>query len=296
MAESDIGYMHAFQVYTGKEFGQQEKGLAYRVVMDLCRPMFGSNLCVYMDNFYTSADLLRDLHIRGIYACGTVRSNWKSLPKDLLPKQVKLQKHQYKVAQNDELTFCIWQDTKAVLVLSNFHDPLHVGQVNRRTGADQNAVEVPKQLADYQKYMKGVDTCDQMIGYYLLHHRSRKWWRRLFFYLMMVSAHNSYIIVKDVHPEVAKECWPKFQDYIEDLLEDLIGDTRANREPPKVDCGGRATEHSLEQLYVKNKVCRECSLSGVPGQRKGVTKMGCRQCNTPVHLACQSKHIMRMLQ
>lgn len=169
--------------------------------------------------------------------------------------------------------------------------------MTRRTAAAaQNVVEVPHLLADYQKNIKGVDTCDQMIGYYMLHHRSKKWWRRLFFYMMMVSAHNGYIVAKDTHPEIAKDRWPNFQDFVEEIVEDLIGDTRSSREPPRVDCGGQGTEHSITKMFDKNKVCRECSLSGTPGQRKIVTKFGCSQCNVPVHLECQSKHIMRMIR
>ena len=43
----------------------------------------------------------------------------------------------------------------------------------RRSGApEQRAVEVPKAHADYQAPMKGVDLCDQMVGYYQLEHRS----------------------------------------------------------------------------------------------------------------------------
>ena len=78
------------------------------------------------------------------------------------------------------------------------------------------------------------------------------------------------------------------------IIEDLIGDSRAKREPPKVDAGGRKTAHSIVKMFEKNKVCQECSLSGPAGQRKGVTKFGCQQCNVPVYLECQSKHIMRM--
>ena len=80
-------------------------------------------------------------------ACGTVCTNRKRLPKELLPKQLKLNKHEYKVAQKDELTFCVWQDTKAVCVLSNFHDPQAVGVVNRRSGLNiQRPVEVPEDV------------------------------------------------------------------------------------------------------------------------------------------------------
>ena len=270
LAESDTGYLSKFQVYTGKE-GNQEKGLSHRVVMDLCRNYFGSNIRVYMDNFYTSPDLLMDLHVRGVMACGTVRANRRGLPKDLLPNKINLNKHEFNIAQKDNLTLTVWKDTKPVCVLSNFHDPNHQGQVTRRA-AENTVVQVPRLLSDYQKHMKGVDLCDQMIGYYMLNHRSKKWWRRIFFYLMMASARNAYIVAKDTHPETFREKWPRFQDFIEELVEDLIGDTRARKKPPKVDCGGRASAHDIVKLYPKNKTCRECALSGQPGQRKGVTK------------------------
>jgi len=120
----------------------------------------------------TSRTLLEDLSHRGIQAAGTVRSNRKGLPADLLPKAIRLQKHQYKVAQDNQLTFCNWMDTKNVLVLSNFHSPQDTGVVMRRSGNPiQRPVTVPKCLADYQRHMKGVDLMDQMVGYYLINHR-----------------------------------------------------------------------------------------------------------------------------
>ena len=48
MAESSTGC-----VYTGRE-GAQEKGLAHRVIMDLTRHYYGSDLSIFMDNTYTS--------------------------------------------------------------------------------------------------------------------------------------------------------------------------------------------------------------------------------------------------
>ena len=161
----------SFQVYTGREQGQ-ELGLAHRVVKDLVAPYHHTNIRVYMDNFYTSEPLLRDLASLGIAACGTVRLNRKHLPSELLPKKLKLEKHEFRTAQADNLTFGVWQDTKAVHVLSNFHDPADLGTVNRRAGHHvQRPVDVPMVLADYQKYMMGVDLCDQMLGYYMQCHK-----------------------------------------------------------------------------------------------------------------------------
>ena len=97
LAESTNDYLHQFQIYTGKE-GVQEKRLLHRVVTDLMKNMQDQNICVYMDNFYTGIELLKELKIRGIYACGIVRANRKGLPTELLPKKLKLARHEYRVA------------------------------------------------------------------------------------------------------------------------------------------------------------------------------------------------------
>ena len=112
-------------MYTGREQGQ---------VLDLVAPYHHTNIRVYMDNFYTGVPVLRDLVSLGIAACGTARPNRKHLPFWLLPKKIKLEKHEFQTAQADNLTFGVWQDTKAVHVLSNCPDPVDLGTVNRRAG------------------------------------------------------------------------------------------------------------------------------------------------------------------
>ncbi|GFO39553.1 PiggyBac transposable element-derived protein 4 [Plakobranchus ocellatus] len=114
LAESSTACMNSFQIYSGKE-ADQEQGLAHRVVKDLLVPYHHTNIRVTMDNFYTSVPLLRDLPLSGICAAGTV------LPKDFLPKAVRLEKHQFHVAQAVQLM--THMDTKAVCVLSNHHSP-----------------------------------------------------------------------------------------------------------------------------------------------------------------------------
>ncbi|KAK7474848.1 hypothetical protein BaRGS_00033920 [Batillaria attramentaria] len=195
LAESTTGYVANFQVYTGKEGRAPERGLGHRVVTDMTVPLQGTQAQVYFDNFFTSEKLLTDLANLNIQACGTVRQDrCHDVPPRILPKTKKrptgvvLERHQFRVGQNDTCTFSHWQDTKPVLVMSNFHDPRAMGQVRRTTrdaAAGDNRpqrryIAVPACLADYQSHMKGVDLADQMTGYYTLNHRSWKWWRRLF--------------------------------------------------------------------------------------------------------------------
>jgi len=79
LCDSDTGYLHRFNIYTGKETTTYEMGLAHRVVHKLTGHLKFTNVRVFMDNFYSSPDLFVSLLNVGIYSCGTVRSNRKGL-------------------------------------------------------------------------------------------------------------------------------------------------------------------------------------------------------------------------
>ena len=287
-------------MYTGRVAVQQEHGLSYRVVTELTEDLQGSYMKVMMDNFYTEVELMEAQRARGLLACGTVRANRRGLPANLLPRNVNLHRGEFRVAQKDDLMCSVWMDTMAVLILSNYHHPTARGSVERCNAQGVRAhVVVPKALDDYQVHMKGVDFCDQMTGYHLINHRSKKWWRRLYFYLQMVAVHNAYIVAKESNPVEAAAQWPLFQDIVEDLSLELIGDVRSSRAAPLVHAPQRATAlHEVVPMYERYKTCRECSLRAGPHQRRGVTKYGGRQCQEPVHQTgtCVADHVRRHLQ
>ena len=151
----------------GKGLGATGEG--YGVCMDLQAPVIGTKLYVYMDNLYMLVGLLNDL-----------RCNRKRLPAALFPKNVHLQRGEFKVAQKDDLACAVWMDTKPVLTLSNFHDPAEQGTVLQRREQFRTQLPVPKILQDYQQHMHGVDLMDQAVSYYAVNDRSKKWWLRVF--------------------------------------------------------------------------------------------------------------------
>ena len=129
------------------------------------RPMFGSGLQVYMDNYYTSVDLLVDLLARGINACGPSALTRRACLISCVLRTSGCSEAQ--TAQKQDLTYAIWMDTKAVLVLSNFHDPVEKGKVVRRREDGRVQVVVPKMLEDYQQYMRGGGRCNGPAGWLL---------------------------------------------------------------------------------------------------------------------------------
>ena len=84
-------------------------------------------------------------------------------------------------------------------------------------------------VAYYQNKMKGIDVCDQMVGYYLPPNRTNKWWCCLFFFLS-VSIHTAYILAKKSHPGSAREKWPNLKLFIQDLVLELIGNVQTTRQ------------------------------------------------------------------
>ena len=295
LCESETGYTVNFQVYTGQEQRRVEHGLGYRVVMDMVVMLHRTQAQVFFDNYFTSVPLMKNLKLLGIQACGTIRANRKDLPAAVVPGKNRrpLPRHEFIVAQRDELVFVNWQDTKPVCVLSNFHDPTDRGTVSRRHGAqrDQVDVVVPRPLADYQRYMKGVDSSDQMVQYYLIHHRSWKWWRRIYFHHLMVSVHNAYVVARFVLGEAAaKKMWPSFQIFVEDVAHQLTT-TTTTRAPPARDVPRRATlDHKIERIFQTRKVCFVCKRKS-GNQRPGATNFGCVKCQEPCHVHCQSEHL-----
>ena len=297
LCESTTGYLYDFQIYTGKVLGQREVNLTTRVVTDLMSPLYGTNAQVCFDNFYTSVNLLQVLLRNKIFAWGTVRANRKDLPKDILPKNIKATaKHEYKMAQMFPFLFTVWRDTKYVCFLSNCHSPSDFGVVNRRAANNpRSQVDVPQVVSDYQKHMKGVDLCDQLVSYYMAPHKSLKWWRRLFFYFTQVSMINAHILAKADNTE----CIPLLR-FIEEVANGLIGNYRAGK--PRhisVIAPHQLVVHEIVQMYPKNekKTCKECLLlkPGVPAKNLS-TYHGCDICKVPVHLSCHGHHMRRMFQ
>ena len=76
------------KVYTGKE-GSGKKHLGQRVVKDLTQHLKGKHHHVFVDNFFTSEELLRDLAKDDVYACGTARKDRTGFPPALKTAKLK---------------------------------------------------------------------------------------------------------------------------------------------------------------------------------------------------------------
>ena len=118
-------YLCELDIYLGKEGRQAfENGLGYDVVTRLSQSLQDKYYHLYFDNYFTSVKLMKDLHDKGLYACGTVCTNRKGYPKDLR-KPGKMANGDYKIQQQvgGNLTATAWKDKKVVNMLSTLSAP-----------------------------------------------------------------------------------------------------------------------------------------------------------------------------
>ena len=294
LCESTSGYCLKFQIYKGKE-GNAEQGLGHRVVMDLMEPYQFQNRHLYMDNFYTSPKLFSDLAEMQTYACGTIRKNRGQFPESF--KDKKLARGESVYISDDNLLAVHWFDKRDVFVLSSIQNTGNV-EVCRR-GSDE-PFSKPLPIHEYNKFMGGVDHCDQLISNYAIKRRSKKWWKKVFYRLLELSVINAYVIFAKLNPEYTSHRFHRYfrEALIHELVQPLL-DARcdpnnlAEKErigrPANIDYVRLRGKHFSVSRYPTRKTCTGCGYkkNGRTGkQSRKKTYNYCVKCDLPICKEC----------
>jgi hypothetical protein len=88
---------------------------------------------LYLDNCFSSPELLDDLHNRKINCCDTVRLNRKGMPQEFR-KTMKLKRGDTRTKVRGNVAAMIWKDRRHVNVLTNMHHPSREGNFRDEHG------------------------------------------------------------------------------------------------------------------------------------------------------------------
>ena len=206
LADSSNGYTVDFNVYIGKAAGQNVSvnGLGYDVVMNLMQPFLNQGYHLFVDNFYTSVTLFKDLFAQGVLATGTIMETRREFPVTLKnsKKWAKGRERGSMRWERDPPCLALqWVDNKVVSVLTTIDNANDRKQVNRKTktaGAwDTKVVPQPKAIHNYNQYMNAVDRSDQILATHNVLRKCMRWWKTLFFHLIDIAVVNSFILFKE---------------------------------------------------------------------------------------------------
>ena len=129
-----------------------------------------SSHVLFMDNFFTSINLLEDLANDGLRATGTIRSNRICRAPLMSDKDLKKKErgtHDSRFHTEKEILLVKWRDNSS-LTIATSHDAIHPrSDVRRRDKTGRIKVLQPRLVAAYNSSMGGVDQFDQHVSTYL---------------------------------------------------------------------------------------------------------------------------------
>jgi Transposase IS4 len=236
-----------------------------QIVNKLCLPYAGSHRTVFVDRFYTSINLMKELDKLQLYVVGTVMRN--RIPNELtIAKNSNTFKsmsrgdctnhtYTYKDDNNNVRTYGLvcWKDRDMVYCLSNNFGTDIFDSCRRRSSTGLLRLNRPAVIGEYNRYMGGVDLSDQR----RLHCNStimgqHRWWLKLFFYLLDVGTANALVL----YNETMKEKMNIFE-FKQKLVTSLLG-SRININKPTIPASHALIINPDDGRHM----CAYCGLTG----------------------------------
>ncbi|CAH2087871.1 unnamed protein product [Euphydryas editha] len=204
------GFAYKFEIETGAENivlpGEPDLGASSNVVVRMARDMPKyQNYKLYFDNYFTSLPLLEHLAKEGILSLGTVRRN--RIPNCKLPADKELSKKERGYSMEFvadvggiDISNVIWKDNKVVTMVSTFVGEMPKSQVRRYDKNNKRYINIdrPNIVAEYHRYMGGVDLVGSIMGYYKILIRSKRWQVRIFYHLLDLTMVNAWLLYRRV--------------------------------------------------------------------------------------------------
>ena len=206
LADSSNGYTVDFDIYIGRAAGRDVSahGRGYDVVMRLIQPFLRQGYHLFVDNFYSSVTLFKDLFAQGTAATGTIMETRKDFPASLKNSKRWARGKEKGAMRWERDPPCLalqWVDNKVVSLLTTIDNANGKVLANRRSRTNgvwrTKVVSQPKTISNYNKYMNGVDRSDQMLATNNVSRKSMKWWKTLFFHLIDIAVVNGFILFKE---------------------------------------------------------------------------------------------------
>jgi hypothetical protein len=205
--------IHTKQHSEQNDYGNEKTQLTKldNLTSDMCKVLYNSGSTVNMDNYYMSTTCALHLKNDGVYCRGTIRSNQKFVPKSTLftpAEAISLPRGtiRYAVNPTHNIIAVGWLDNKVVNFISTA-DTTTVKTVKRRVTDSKVEVAAPEIIANYNKYMGGVDQHDRLWSSFSLGkaHKFKKYYIKLLLFVMDVAFTNSWVYYSLANPEDAKK-------------------------------------------------------------------------------------------
>jgi hypothetical protein len=275
--------------------------------LQLCKPFYNSGCTVNMNNYYMSTTCAMKLRQNGIFCRGTIRSNRKFLPKLILfnPSETRAMArgaHCIAVNADHQMLAIGWLNNKPVHFVSTA-DTTEIVHVQRKCGSEKIQVSAPMAVANYNKYMGGVDRHDRLHSTFSLCKRLKfkKYYVKLLLFLVDIGLSNAWAYYKLSNEDKCKKEGAR-ADFFQVIAECMVNSNtnwqeydgtldfgNTEQQSDNLDTNERSFDTCLPQylnnlpmpLLLKIKICQVCKYEVRKPKWKSVmfcAKHGVRLC------------------
>ncbi|XP_045386989.1 piggyBac transposable element-derived protein 2-like isoform X2 [Lemur catta] len=239
------GYTWNVKVCCGKE-ARSGIPVSSSVVVKLLEGLLDSGRVLYTDSYYTSIRLAHRLLERSTYLVGTLRSNQKLNPPDVV--KAKLNKNEVIARESDTgVVILKCKDKRDVLMLSTMH-----GEDTKAVETRKGVVEKPHVIVDYNNSKAFIDLSDQLRAYSCSLRCGIKWFQKLAVELITGSALvNSIVLYRAVSKKKIPITKFKEQVCLKLLQTDATPPAVPSLPMPSVTC-------SLRNMGAARRRCTVC--------------------------------------
>ncbi|PSN33508.1 PiggyBac transposable element-derived protein 4 [Blattella germanica] len=182
VCESDSGYICTLKMYDAGDISLRD------TIFELLDPYLGHGYTVYLNNFYNSVALAKELLERNTIFCGPIRQN-REVPRDFREQIEGLEREEMTFIRDDQVLLLTWMDKKPITMISTMHSAEMV-EVPRKFGKTKMK---PECIVDYNQHMHRVDNADQhFLSIYPFVRRTVKWPTKVFFYILQCTLCNAF--------------------------------------------------------------------------------------------------------
>lgn len=300
----DSGYCYHFSLYCGKELDQVKETLGTRVVhkmLDIIDDPCSYH--IYFDNYFSSYDLFISLKEKGFRATGTIRDNRTQKCPIKPSKDIEKSPrgtYDYQFDNTGEILIVRWNDNKAVTMGTNFDEIEPLASVSRWSKEKKAKVLVPQPslIANYNKYMGGVDHHDWLLEKHSITIRGKKWYWCLFTRIVDMCIVNSYILYNKMHPNNKVSIKEYRRNIAVPYLKLGHGKRTLKGRPvslpstSKVSIPDDVRFDEKGHILEKRENQRRCQYAGC----KGKPRTFCKKCNVTLCVPCFSKYHNKYLK
>ena len=258
----DEGYIYKFEIYTGKNEENLNKGLGWedRWLQTWQKTFIQKTINLFLITIFFSPPTIT-FEVKEDTGLWNNQTN-----KNGFTCAFRGQETQQRSTPIG-ITIYRWKDSKGVNLISSYHGIETTSVQRREKDGGKTSVSCPVVVKDSNNHMGGVDTHDMLRQIYGIHREIIKWWHMIFFGMLDMATVNSFLIYRESTGSFLTQ-----MEFRRDLARAMLSFSTRSCSGVKrrkvgyyipVSVRTANVGPNMPQFNVKSSGCEVCSMDGI---------------------------------